>query len=124
LLAVVVTVFVIAFGHGDPADCLDELFRWICNVPIAFLTLTPLKPRDTKAVRRTATVAPLPAGHPGAARTQGTPVYWETLQEMATRRGGVRDIVDLAEPGNQPVHGRHERTEPSPEHDPVTLVGA
>lgn len=122
--AVVVTVFGIALSDDDPGDRLHELFGWICNVPIAFLTLTPLKPRDMKTVKRTPPVAPLPAGHLGAARKQGTPVYWETLQEMATRRGGSKDIVDLAEPTAQPVRGRHERSEPSPDQDHASLVGA
>jgi hypothetical protein len=38
-----VTVLRIPCSREVSADCMDDLFTWITNVPIAFMTVTPLK---------------------------------------------------------------------------------
>jgi hypothetical protein len=112
LLAIVGTAIRIA-SHTEDLDCyLEDMFRWITNPPVAFLTLDLLKPRNRRSGSLAAPVPPLPAGRPGAARKQDTPVYWEAFQEMATRSGGAPDLVsadDVITEPIQAVHGRHAR---------------
>jgi hypothetical protein len=106
--AVAVTIGRVIRGRTETAICVDELFRWIINAPIALLTLTPLKPMARTPSRTTSAVPALPAAL-GAARKQGTPVYWETLQEMMNRPGGAPDVVRREDDDTQPIRGRHAR---------------
>jgi hypothetical protein len=112
LLAIVGTAIRIT-SHTDELDCyLEDMFRWITNPLVAFLTLDLLKPRNRRSDTHAAAVPPLPTGRPGAACKQDTPVYWEAFQEMATRSGGVSDIVSADDAITEPiqaVHGRHAR---------------
>ena len=112
LLAIVGTAIRMT-SHTDELDnCVDDMFSWITNPLVAFLTLNPLKPRDRRSDTHAVTVPPLPAGRPGAARKQGTPVNWEALQEMAARPGGAPDIVPADEVITEPIQavlGRYAR---------------
>lgn len=107
VFAIVATAGRIARGGDSSADCLDDLFRWITNIPVAFLTLTPLKERHVYASGR-----PLPSAGPSPAGKADTPVFWEAVQEMSSRPGGATDIVDQGEPVTEPTHefqGKHAR---------------
>jgi hypothetical protein len=114
VLAILVTA-VRVLGHASADNSMDDLFRWITNIPIAFLTLTPLKERSSRATGRTTAEPPLPKGPPGAARKEDTPVYWEAFLEMASRPGGAKDVVQSDGPVTQPIHvnirPRHARPE-------------
>lgn len=114
VIASMVAVFValgrVIHGRAGAADAVDDLFGSIINAPIALLTLTPLKPRARSSGRNASNMPVLPAA-PAAARKLGTPVYWETLQEMVGRPGGAADIVPREDDDTQPIRGRHERPE-------------
>ena len=58
IFAIVATAIRVARGGDSSADCLDDLFRWITNIPIAFLALTLLKERRARAAGRKTAVAP------------------------------------------------------------------
>ena len=114
MLATLAMTVRIACGRGDPDRCFDDLFIWITNAPISFLTLTPLK-LPARAARPTSLPSLLPPGAPGSARDEDTKIYWDVFRDMmATRPGGVPDVVKADDPITQPIRGRHEKSGTEP----------
>jgi hypothetical protein len=104
-LTILVMTIRIACVRDDPAACLDSLFVWVTNPPIAFLTGTQLKlpKRGTKASAPSNTPQSLPAGPPSDARKQSTPFF---------------DLLKDEMPSLFEVRGRHARPE-TPESQPL-----
>lgn len=116
VVAVLATIGRVLRAGSDVGCCLDDLYGWIVNAPIALLTLTPMRrpARRPGGASRKKVVEPLPAVPPDAVRNDDEPVYWRTFQSRSARPGGARDDVIL--PG-EPVTGlaapvgRHARPE-------------
>lgn len=107
-LAILVMTIRIARKRDNSVDCLDSLFVWITNPPIAFLTGTQLElpKRKTKVTAPTNTPQPLLKGPLGDAQQQSTPFFDLIVREIP--------LLDW------PTRGRHARPEtlesqPTPE---------
>lgn len=120
VLAILVMAIRIACTRDDPADCLDSLFMWITNSPIAFMTGTQLKlpKREAKASGSSDIPLPLPAGAPGDARTQNTPFFDLLANEMPFQAADASESITADIQFDWTVRGRHARPEASESQQP------
>ena len=113
VLTILVMTIRITCMRGDPELCLDSLFVWITNAPIAFMTGTQLKlpKRESKTSGPSNVPQPLPAGPPGDARKQSTPFFDLLRHEMPLQTGDVSLSITPDNLFHWPVRGRHARPE-------------
>jgi hypothetical protein len=120
-------VATMAFRGEDPERSFGKLLFWCTNVPIALLTMTPLEEaseqraetgNNTSIAPSETQLATLPPAEPKKTQAEDTPVYWVSIQEMASAPGGAPDIVPPSEPITTPdlprqpgSKGRHAKPE-------------